>query len=146
LLLEYVFNTYGVPKYLYDNGFFTHNKSFSNDICNKLKIKRIDKLKTGNIKKKIFEYRKPSIKYRKLLIPVTTLYLKKEAKTIKENIIQFKNNRYLIMSNTNIKKRQKIIIHYTWDYTNIIVEYNNKFYNTQILAKVTSVKGKSKYY
>jgi hypothetical protein len=148
LLLEHVLTTYGVPEYLYDNGFFTHNKSFSNDVCSKLKIKKVDRLKTGNIKIKLFKYKEKrlNIRYKGNSIPAITLHLKKEATTIKNNIIQFKNNRYSIISDINIKKRKKVIIYYTWDYTNLLVGYNNKLYNTLLLEKVASSKGKSKYW
>lgn len=158
LLINSIVKSYGVPDCLYDYGIFTHNEDYVNNICKLLDIKRVNnyKIKINKPRKEIIKLAKNNYKedkiiklgnitYRKADISSDLFYIRKRVKLIGRNTIQFKNKRYYIESN-DIVPSSIVTIYYPYDYSNIIVEVNNKKYSTHILKKIESSMGKSKYY
>ncbi|MCM1052552.1 MAG: hypothetical protein NC483_01055 [Ruminococcus sp.] len=85
------------------------------------------------------------ISYKATYIDKEDFYNSKKRKTIKENIIQFKNVRYIIKSNNKIKKNEEIILFYNDQMNDLFIKFEDKIYKLKICKNLNSKKGNSKY-
>jgi len=65
---------------------------------------------------------------------------------IADNIIQFNNNRYRILTNNIIKRFTTVNLFYNDKYDDIFISYNNSIYQLSIYKNLSSKKGNSKYF
>lgn len=145
LLLD-IFNNYGIP-----NNIYCYNiKCNNNYLLKKYKINILYNLKFINnniyfIIKDNKVINNMDIKYRKYMYSKDDFYSHLKRKVLKNNIIQFNNIRYKIISNYLIKYRQVVDVYYKEDMSDLYIKYNNKIYNLKKEKVVYSVKGLTKY-
>lgn len=140
-ILLQLFDNYGIP----NNICFTNFKTSSriNLILKKYNINVIDNNRTiSNVFKYIKEYK--DVKYKTNIINLSDFYHVLKRKTISNNIIQFNNTRYKILSDIIIPKHSNVLLYYNDD-KDMFILYNKKRYKVITILTLTSKKGLTKY-
>lgn len=85
------------------------------------------------------------INYKTVHIYNEDFYESKIRKMIDDNIIQFKNTRYIIKSNKKIKKNEEVILFYNNQVDDLFIKFKDSNYKLSMYKNIKSKKGNSKY-
>lgn len=145
-ILHYILTTYGSPAYI---SFVHCFKTISDEILKLLKCYDIMNIPYQTIYHSAIvssnQIEGELIKYRICEVQEEHFLNKIPRKTIQNNILQFSNIRYLILSDTIIPRGEEILLYYDEAGNPIYVLYQEISYPLKECQKLQSKRGNSKY-
>ena len=145
-VLLYIIKNYGIPKNVYFYN-IRHNRNY---LLDKYNINVLTNLKIVN--KSIYYFLnkninidKNNVKYNKYIYSRDDFYNHIKRKVLRNNLVQFNNIRYRIISSKLIDCYEKVDVYYNSDMSDIYIKYKNKTFNLRKEKIVNSIKGLTKY-
>lgn len=143
-VLYILFKDYGCPQYITFRGFFDKLPYSINNILSKYNVKVLDYKSCYNCTlTNLNSTNKIKYTYKKII--KEDFYNMIVRKATGENIIQFNNIRYKIVTNIIIKRNTSVMLYYDDLKTDLFIKYNKQIYNITPIKFINSKKGNSKY-
>ncbi|HBA37545.1 MAG TPA: hypothetical protein DCY94_02360 [Firmicutes bacterium] len=136
---------FGKPKYISFVNFYDTMPDALEDILKKYSISSLTFKSIYRNSLRNVEHRNDTIRYSPVVIEREDFYNCIVRYCISQNIIQFENIRYEIVTNTPLLKGIKVILYYDDARSDIFVRYKDATYCVKVKKRVSSIKGNTKY-